>query len=93
LAALPPPTAKDVMWIGDWTAAANQVAKSILYFGITQPADPLADAPAVKHNMSNVEDQRMAHCRTSLSVEPLGLLALQKPVCVWAAIDFSAGLC
>ena len=58
LAALPPPTAKDVIWIADWTSAANQVAKSILYFGITQPADPVADAPAIKRNMSNFEDQQ-----------------------------------
>jgi len=58
LAALPPPTAKDVIWIADWTSAANQVAKSILYFGITQPADPIADAPAIKRNMSNFEDQQ-----------------------------------
>lgn len=58
LAALPPPTAKDVIWIADWTSAANRVGKSILYFGITQPADPLADAPAIKRNMSNFEDQQ-----------------------------------
>lgn len=58
LAALPPPTAKDVIWIGDWTSAANQVAKSILYFGITQPADPIADAPAIRRNVSDFEDQQ-----------------------------------
>jgi hypothetical protein len=60
LAALPPPTAKDVLWIADWTAAANQVSKSILYFGITPPADPVADAPAIKRNMSDFEDQAAA---------------------------------
>src|SRR5262249_18540324 len=58
LAALPPPTAKDVMWLAEWTSAANQVAKSILYFGITLPADPVADAPAIKRNVSNFEDQQ-----------------------------------
>jgi hypothetical protein len=58
LAALPPPTAKDVMWLAGWTAAANQVNKAILFFGITQPVDPIADAPAIKRNMTEFEDQQ-----------------------------------
>lgn len=58
LAALPQPTAQDVMWLANWTAAANQVNKAILFFGITQPVDLIADGAAIKRNMTDFEDQQ-----------------------------------
>jgi len=57
LAALPPPQATDLPWLMSWMAAANGVLKSILYFGINPPADPIADAPAIKRNATDYEDQ------------------------------------
>ena len=60
LAALPPPKASDVTWLMDWTATANGIAKAILYFGIAPPADPVADAAAIKRNMTDYEDQQAA---------------------------------
>ena len=60
LAALPPPKASDVPWLMDWTVTANGIAKAILYFGITSPADPTGDAAAIKRNMTDYEDQQAA---------------------------------
>jgi hypothetical protein len=57
LAALPPPQASDLPWLMNWTAAANGILKSILYLGINPPADPIADAPAIKRNATDYEDQ------------------------------------
>jgi hypothetical protein len=57
LAALPPPQASDLPWLMNWMAAANGVLKSILYFGINPPADPIADAPAIRRNATDYEDQ------------------------------------
>jgi hypothetical protein len=57
LAALLPPQASDLPWLMNWMAAANGVLKSILYFGINPPADPIADAPAIKRNATDYEDQ------------------------------------
>jgi hypothetical protein len=42
LAALPPPKPGDVPVLAAWIDSANQVAKAIIYFGITAPADPIA---------------------------------------------------
>ncbi len=60
LAALPPPKASDVPWLMDWTATANGIAKAILYYGIAPPADPAANAAAIKRNMTDYEDQQAA---------------------------------
>jgi len=57
LAALPPPKAGDLPWLMDWTITANGAFKSILYFGIAPPADPIADQAAIKRNATDYEDQ------------------------------------
>jgi hypothetical protein len=57
LAALPPPKASDLPWLMDWTITANGAFKSILYFGIAPPPDPLADQAAIKRNAADYEDQ------------------------------------
>jgi hypothetical protein len=56
LAALPPPTPQDVPWLMNWSAAASQSFKSIMYFGITPPAGT-NDQAAMERNMSDFEDQ------------------------------------
>jgi hypothetical protein len=57
LAALPPASATDISWLPGWTAAASQVSRGILYFGISPPVDPAADKDAIKRNMTDFEDQ------------------------------------
>ena len=60
LAALPPPKPDDVPVLAAWIDSANQVAKAIIYFGITAPADPIADQDAIKRNVTDFEDQQAA---------------------------------
>src|SRR5262249_43830617 len=43
-----------------WIGSANEVAKAIMYFGITPPADPIADQEAIKRNLKDFEDQQAA---------------------------------
>src|SRR6516164_2556683 len=57
LTALPPPKASDAPWLIDWTGTANGAFKSILYFGIAAPVDPIADQAAIKRNATDFEDQ------------------------------------
>ena len=58
LAALPAPSASEIPWLLTWTSAASQASKAILYFGITPPADPIADRAAIERNMVEFEDQQ-----------------------------------
>jgi hypothetical protein len=58
LAALPPPKPSDVPVLAAWIDSANKVAKAIIYFGITAPADPIADQDAIKRNIGDFEDQQ-----------------------------------
>jgi hypothetical protein len=60
LAALPPPQASDVPVLLAWASSANEIAKAIMYFGITPPADPIADQEAIKRNIKDFEDQQAA---------------------------------
>jgi len=57
LTALPPSKASDLSWLMDWVATANGASKSILYFGIAPPVDPIADQVAIKRNVTDYEDQ------------------------------------
>jgi len=57
LTALPPSKASDLPWLMDWIATANGAFKSILYFGIAPPVDPIADQAAIKRNATDYEDQ------------------------------------
>jgi hypothetical protein len=58
LAALPAPSATEIPWLLVWTSAASQAGKSLLYFGITPPANPIADRAAIERNMVELEDQQ-----------------------------------
>ena len=60
LAALPPPKASDVPMLLARASSANEIAKAIMYFGITPPADPIADQEAIKRNIKDFEDQQAA---------------------------------
>jgi hypothetical protein len=60
LAALPPPKGSDVPVLLAWISSANGVAKAIMYFGITPPADPIVDQEAIKRNLKDFEDQQAA---------------------------------
>ena len=60
LAALPPPKASDVPMLLARASSANEIAKAITYFGITPPADPIADQEAIKRNIKDFEDQQAA---------------------------------
>jgi hypothetical protein len=60
LAALSPPKPNDIPMLLPWIGSANQVAKAIMYFGITPPADPIADQEAIKRNIKDFEDQQAA---------------------------------
>jgi hypothetical protein len=56
LAALPPLAPNDMPWLLQWSAAASQGLKSIMYFGITPPAT-IADRAAIEHNLVQYEDE------------------------------------
>jgi len=56
LAALPTPTPRDIPWLMNWSAAASQSFKSIMYFGITPPAGA-NDQAVMERDMSDFEDQ------------------------------------
>jgi hypothetical protein len=56
LQALPPVTAKDGAWLIAWSGYGNGVAKSIMYFGISPPVNPVADQAAIAANMKTYED-------------------------------------
>lgn len=58
LAALPMPSVNDISWLLNWASATSQASKAILYYGITPPADPIADRPAIERNMMEFEDQQ-----------------------------------
>ena len=59
LEALPPPQASELSWLPQWMAAANGVAKSIIYFGVTITGTPTAEQiAAVKRNAADYEDQQ-----------------------------------
>jgi hypothetical protein len=60
LAALPPPKGSDVPVLLAWISSANGVAKAIMYFGITPPADRIVDQEAIKRNLKDFEDQQAA---------------------------------
>ena len=60
LAALPPAAAKDVVWINTWLSIASQAGKSITYFGVSAPVDPVADQAAIIRNLTEYEDQDVA---------------------------------
>jgi hypothetical protein len=76
LAALPPPKASDVPWLMDWTATANGIAKAILYFGVTPPADAAADAAAIKRNMTDYEDQQAVAMSFMVRIQARDMQAL-----------------
>lgn len=59
LAAQPPPTAQDLVWLITWSGAAARTLKSIINFGITPPPGP-ADAKALERNMADFEDLEAA---------------------------------
>lgn len=59
LAAQPPPTAQDLVWLTAWSGAAARTLKSIIYFGVTFPPGP-ADAKVMERNMADSEDLETA---------------------------------
>lgn len=60
LMALPPPQAGDLLWLLDWTAAANGAFKAIQFFGIAPPVTLLADGAGLQRNATDYEDQEVA---------------------------------
>lgn len=60
LGALPPPQADDIPWLLDWVAAANQINKAIMFFGIERPADAAAAGrnAAFVRNVLDYQDQQ-----------------------------------
>src|SRR5262249_12957910 len=80
---LPPPKASDLLWLLDWTIAADGAFKSILYFGIAPPADPVADQAAIKRNAMDYEDQEAVASsfmiRISARVIQASFLLLEQP--------------
>jgi hypothetical protein len=83
LAALPPPKASDLLWLLDWTIIADAAFKSILYFGIAPPADPIADQAAVQRNATDYEDQEAVALsfiiRISARVTQASFLFMEQP--------------
>jgi hypothetical protein len=55
LNALPPVQANDVVWLLDWTEAANTVSKLFTRYGSKQDSQP--DLTALARNMAEYEDQ------------------------------------
>jgi hypothetical protein len=60
LEALPPAQGSDLPWLVDWITAANAGYKSILYFGIPPPVDPITNAAALQRNFTDYEDKESA---------------------------------
>ncbi|HEV2188455.1 MAG TPA: hypothetical protein VGR70_14695 [Stellaceae bacterium] len=60
LEALPPAQGDDLLWLMDWFDASNGVYKSIMFFGISPPINPLTDEAALQRNFTEYEDQLAA---------------------------------
>jgi hypothetical protein len=60
LEALPPAQARDLPWLLDWFVAANEVNKSIAFFGIAPPVTLQTDPAALQRNLTDYEDQLSA---------------------------------
>jgi hypothetical protein len=56
-AALPLIKASDLPWLLDWTITADGAFKSMLYFGIAPPVDPISHQAAIRRNATDYEDQ------------------------------------
>ena len=61
LAALPPPKASDVPMLLARASSANEIAKAIMYFGITPPADPIADQEGSSATSRTLRTSRRRH--------------------------------
>jgi hypothetical protein len=70
LEALPPAQGGDLPWLMDWATAANGVYKSILFFGIAPPVNPLTDAAPLQRNFTDYEDQEAAASNFLLRIVP-----------------------
>jgi hypothetical protein len=67
---LPPAQGGDLLWLIDWATVANGVCKSILFFGIAPPVNPVTDAAALQRNFTDYEDEEAAASNFMLRIVP-----------------------